>query len=1094
MPRLLAIRPEEGLDPLLQALRADGFEVTIAGDYPDLLETRTFDVVLAPSPKPTTSTVDPDDGPVRLVSTGMEADPTGWAACIAGICREHRRRRLLSRILETSPDLEAWIGTGGECEYISPSCEDLTGYQPEAYRADPSLLVRTIHPEDQERVRLSLLDRTVAQSLCCRLVTRSGEVRRIVHRVVPCQDERGEPIGIRVHQQRAPDEDPGQEIQRLRNLLGQTEADRALLSAVIESLPVGVIATGGEGELLVANPAAVPYLEQVRGATLPAEVYIGHYRELERQVRGPDGGPLYLHLSAGPLTRTGHRIFGAVGAIHDVTQVRAAAQARRRELAEATQQLWRLEGENADLAGKVKALEEEVATQRDALARAGGTAMSDVKGPKEAWAEWVTPAILDAMPDQVWILDEELRVLHVNAAGADAVRRRRERVIGEPWTGLGLSSSLEREIERKVTRVFAAQAGQTGVWTDGIEGVPQFFQYSVWPLREGTETTSVVVTIRDGSVMRGFLESTERSTLRLFRLHFILRAILDQMPIGIVIAEVPSGRVLFQNPGFAEIWGEGIPTPSSITEYGTWTGTGPDRVPYTPETWPLARSVRTGERVVNEEAELCPTGGVPRIYSICSGPVHDENGRVYAAVSTFIDVTDRRRAEMAVRASEERLSLAARAIPQVFAIYDRNGRYLFVNGVGLRLLGREEDEVLGRTDAEVFGFSHRPPYCRLLEETVKSLLPQHGEVVISGADDKKHSLSVSCLPLVQQDGVCNEVLLIGHDTTRERSAARALEGYADELKRSNEDLQQFAYVASHDLQEPLRSVISFVQLLERRYRGRLDRDADEIINFITEGGMRMQALINDLLAFSRVSTRAEPFSVFPLGDAVHDALLDLRAAIEESGAVVHCGPMPPVWGDRSQMVQVFVNLINNAIKFARSDVPPEIRISAIAGSGMWHIRVADNGIGIEPEYFERIFVIFQRLHTRDAYPGTGIGLAIVRKIVERHGGRVWLESVPGEGSVFHFTLPDTPPELSGTGTTARREDPILYSEPLTSHPPRSGRERHATLEQVGPDRRKGDEEEINEAHHEEGLVVGKVPGGDHLAGTGELDHRDHVGE
>ena len=256
-----------------------------------------------------------------------------------------------------------------------------------------------------------------------------------------------------------------------------------------------------------------------------------------------------------------------------------------------------------------------------------------------------------------------------------------------------------------MTRVFAAQAGQTGVWTDGVEGVPQFFQYSVWPLREGTETTSVVVTIRDGSVMRGFLESTERSTLRLFRLHFILRAILDQMPIGIVIAEVPSGRVLFQNPGFAEIWGEGIPTPSSITEYGTWTGTGPDRVPYTPETWPLARSVRTGERVVNEEAELCPTGGVPRIYSICSGPVHDENGRV-TRLSRPSSMSLTVGGPMAVRASEERLVWRRGRSPGL-AIYTVTVG-TFVNGSGSGLLGREEDEVPGRTDAEVFGFSHRP--------------------------------------------------------------------------------------------------------------------------------------------------------------------------------------------------------------------------------------------------------------------------------------------------------------------------------------------------------------------------------------------------
>ena len=1035
MPRLLAISPVEGLNPLLQSLIALGFEVTIGEAIPDVAEARTFDALLLPPSDRGAIPFDPDGGPVQLVGTRMDQDPRGWAAFITRMTETHRRQRLLSRVLETSPDLEAWIGTGGECAYISPSCEDLTGYPPEAYRTDPSLLARTIHPDERNRVRESLEDRTVAQSFCCRIITRSGEVRRIVHRSVPCQDEEGQPIGIRVHQQRAPDENPVHEVQRLRTLLGQTEADRALLSAVIESLPVGVIATGGEGELLVANSAAVTYLEQVRGATLPAEVYIGHYRELERQVRGSDGKPLYLHLSAGPLARTGHRIIGAVGAIHDVTQVRAAAQVRRRELAETKQQLWRLEGANADLLRQVTALEEEVTTLRAVLAGIGWTGVDDGDVMTESGADRLTIPVLDAVADQVWILSPDLRVLHVNTAGASAVRRRRSRLIGEAWAGIGLASSLEREIALKAAGVFEDRAGRVGIWTDGVAGVPQFFEYSVRPLYAGVNSGCIAVTIRDGAEMRRFLESEQRTTSRLGRLNSVLRAILDQMPIGIVIAEVPSGRVVYQNPGFAAIWSEGTPAPSSILEYGAWQGTGPTGKPHTPETWPLARSVLAGERTINEESELFREDVGRRVFNISSAPVLDDGGRMYVAVSTFIDVTDRRNAEEAVRASEERFRLAARSIPQVFAIFDRMGRYLFINEVGLGLLGLEEHEVLGRTDAEVFGSANCPAYRWYLEETIRSLVPQYGDAFITGADGETHTLFVSCLPLVQDDGQCDEVLLIGHDTTRERSAARALEGYAAELKRSNEDLQQFAYVASHDLQEPLRSVVSFVQLFERRYRGRLDDDADDIIDFVTEGGIRMQSLINDLLAFSRVSTRAQPSSVFPLEDAVQDALDDLRVAIAESGAVVHCWPLPEIVGDRRQVVQVFVNLINNAIKFSHPGIPPQIHVSASAENEMWHVQVAYNGIGIEPEYFDRIFEIFQRLHTRDAYPGTGIGLAIVKKIVERHGGRIWLESVLGEGSVFHFTLPSEGTEFSGGPASLRNGAAVEDTKRAVTPPP-----------------------------------------------------------
>ncbi len=344
------------------------------------------------------------------------------------MAEERSRRRLLSCVLETSPDLEAWIGPGGDCQDISPSCEDLTGYAPEAYRADPVLLVRCGHPDDQDRLRASIFgDGTIAQTFCCRVVTRNGEIRRIVHRSIPCQDEAGHPIGVRVHQQRAPDEDPAHEIQRLRALLGQTEGDRALLTAVIESLPVGVIAMGGAGELLVANPAAVPYLEQVRGAPLPAEAYLGHYRELERQLRGPDGLPQYLHLTAGPLARTGHRIFGAVGAIQDITHTRASAQARRRELAESKQQVWRLEGANTDLVLRLEALE----SRLDEVPRAAAA----TPGPAAPLAaETVTmadslddTAVLEAVPDQVWVLDAESPV-PVRQPG----RRGRRAAQGEP--------------------------------------------------------------------------------------------------------------------------------------------------------------------------------------------------------------------------------------------------------------------------------------------------------------------------------------------------------------------------------------------------------------------------------------------------------------------------------------------------------------------------------------------------------------------------------------------------------------------------------------------------------------------------------------
>jgi light-regulated signal transduction histidine kinase (bacteriophytochrome) len=237
------------------------------------------------------------------------------------------------------------------------------------------------------------------------------------------------------------------------------------------------------------------------------------------------------------------------------------------------------------------------------------------------------------------------------------------------------------------------------------------------------------------------------------------------------------------------------------------------------------------------------------------------------------------------------------------------------------------------------------------------------------------------------------------------AAERALREKTDALGRSNAELEQFAYVASHDLQEPLRMVSSYMQLFEKRYAGQVDPQAKKYIDYAVEGAKRMQALIGGLLEFSRVGRVDEPFEPVDTGAALEQALLNLRSAIDENQAAVTHGPLPTVTGNAGRLAQVFQNLVGNAIKFRRPDQPPSIHVSATPRGKEWLFAVKDNGIGIDAQYVDRIFVIFQRLHTRSEYPGTGIGLSICRKVIERHGGRIWLESQPGAGATFLFTLP-----------------------------------------------------------------------------------------
>lgn len=366
--------------------------------------------------------------------------------------------------------------------------------------------------------------------------------------------------------------------------------------------------------------------------------------------------------------------------------------------------------------------------------------------------------------------------------------------------------------------------------------------------------------------------------------------------------------------------------------------------------------------------------------------------------------TERKQMEAALRESEQRLQSILDNSTAVIFVKDTQGRYIMINHRYQALFKIDKNEIKGKTDydifpkeiADVFQTNDRKVMAAGVALESEELAPQ---------DDGLHTYLSIKFPLFDQGGKIYAVCGMSTDITDRKAFEVELQQQKQELARSNAELQQFAYVASHDLQEPLRMITSYLELLERRYKGQLDAKADQFITYAMDGAVRMQTLIHDLLNYSRVGTRGTSFEQVDCAIIVKNALRNLQVAIAESKAKITHGPLPHLTADAVQLTQLFQNLISNAIKFRRED-PPQIQIKVKQLNGEWLFSVQDNGIGIEAEYTERIFVIFQRLHSRMDYPGTGMGLAICKKIVERHGGNLWVESKPNEGSTFYFTLPE----------------------------------------------------------------------------------------
>ena len=376
------------------------------------------------------------------------------------------------------------------------------------------------------------------------------------------------------------------------------------------------------------------------------------------------------------------------------------------------------------------------------------------------------------------------------------------------------------------------------------------------------------------------------------------------------------------------------------------------------------------------------------------------------------DITELKKVECHLKYSEEKFRQIAENIEEVFWIVDpKLSKIIYVSPAYSKLWGRTCQNLYDNPRSWIDAIHPEDKDYAIERIWGKSdkidNVTQGFEYRVIWPDGEIVWIWTQAFLIKDESGEISRIIGVASDITKYKKAEEEIKILLEELKRSNHELQQFAYVTSHDLQEPLRTIASFTQLMERRYKGKLDEDADEFMGYIVDASVRMKQMILDLLEYSRVGTKQEKYQQVNMESQLNNVLANLNDLIERSHAEITHDPLPVVFGDKGQLLLLFQNLVSNAIKFRKENEPPKIHISTVHDpeNNEYLFSIADNGIGIEEQYFDRIFTIFQRLHTREEYQGTGIGLSIAKRIVERHGGRIWVESKFGEGSVFYFTIP-----------------------------------------------------------------------------------------
>jgi PAS domain S-box-containing protein len=622
----------------------------------------------------------------------------------------------------------------------------------------------------------------------------------------------------------------------------------------------------------------------------------------------------------------------------------------------------------------------------------------DLSESKESGAKY--RGLLEAAPDAMVVVNQAGEIVLLNVQAEKQFGYSRDELVGQQVKNIIPEGFAERLIADGTRSAAEALAQQIGT---GIELIARRKDGTEFPIEimlsplESAEGILVTAAIRDISVRKD-------AETHLAQMEGRYRGLLEAAPDAMVVVN-PGGEIVLLNVqaekqfGYSrdELVGQQVKNiiPEGFAERLIADGT-------RTAAEALAQQIGTGIELNGRRKD-----GTEFPIEIMLSPLESAEGILVTAA--IRNITTRRDAETHLAQMEGRYRGLLEAAPDAMVVVNQAGEIVLLNVQAEKQFGYSRDELVGQQVKNIIpeGFAER-----LIADGTRSaaqaLAQQIGtgiELIARRKDGTEFPIEIMLSPLESAEGVLVTAAI--RNITERKKSEEHLVKTVGELKRSNDELQQFAYVSSHDLQEPLRMVTSYTQLLAGRYKGRLDSDADEFIAFAVDGCNRMQGLIKDLLAYSRAGTNGKVLREVSAENALKEALANLRATIDQSSAVVTHDALPAIRTDEMQLTQVFQNLVGNAIKYHGTEVP-RVHVSATKNGGNeWTFSVRDNGLGIDPQYFDRIFILFQRLHGRDEFEGTGIGLAICKKILERLGGRIWVESQPEKGSTFYFALPET---------------------------------------------------------------------------------------